>query len=179
MQVTLPAEVLAAAQAAAATFHGQSQQFSVRLMTTTDGAEAADQPLTTADGFAARGSRPDEGSMQSAAHAQLEPQATSTHTPHGISVTGDAVKATDHLPASPFEGPQASSQHSPTANTAQDNAEQPQRAVRDQPDHSSHSDSTRAEDRSATGREQQTLLASDEAEAERRMKPPAYDHPEL
>ena len=182
MQVTLPAEVFAAAQAAAATFHGQSQQFSIRLITTSDEAEAADQPLAAADGFAARDSRPGEGSMQSAADAQQERQATSTHALHGVSVAGN--KPTEHLPASPSKTPQAGSQQSHAAGTGPtmpaliDAAEQ-QRAVGEQVDHGRHSDSSHAEDRSAAGREQQTLLVSDEADAERRRSPPLNEHHEL
>ena len=176
MQVTLPQEIIAAAQAAAATLHGQSQQFSVRLMTSADDAEAANQPVTPADSFTARGSGIAE---QSTAAANVEPVATGEGTPEDGGVASEAV-STEQLVASLPDAPRSASRQSNTAGAtpesqlAQDDAAQPLRAVQDQPDKSSHNDG-----QSALGRERQTMLASDEVDSDQHSKPSAYKHAEL
>jgi len=190
VQIALPHEVVAAAQAAAAGFHGQSQQFSVRFMAAADESETREQAEVPMSTGAAEEADPASGGMP--AEPSSDPLSATPGNgllPAAAHVTGlldgarlaagsSIVSQHREVPASALPSPQAqpdSSDAEPAPATPGDSGKSQPRLQQEPVAEGRDSQSTDDE----LAREQQNSLRRHDADAERSEQAPGHSHVEL
>ncbi len=182
MQVALPQEVVAAAQAAAAALHGQSQQFSVRFMATDQG-EPNEQSEVSVSIDAAKEAAPASGWMPAEPSADLSvitgtgllDSSHVTALPDGARLAAGSTPPGQGLPASTATSSQADSGPG-DAEAAPGDAGKAQPQLQ-QERIAGHSQNTGFHD--SVAREQTTSLAPDDADAGGNERASAHSHVEL